>query len=67
MNPSKLLGMLKNKFGEIVLNRAMKYLSKEERIEKRQFIINKINVTSSKEKSRINEFLNLLVSDVNLV
>ena len=63
MNPSKLLGMLKNKYGAIVLNRAIKYLSIEERTEKKQFIFNKINVTSSKEKTRVNEFLESLVSN----
>ncbi len=59
-HPGKLMGMLKNKYGYLVLTKSIKYLSDDEKKEKKQFIINKVNVTSSKEKIRLNEFLDSL-------
>jgi hypothetical protein len=59
-NPGKLIGILKNKYGLIVLTKTMKYLSDNEKREKKQYVLNKINVTSSKEKIRLNDFLDSL-------
>jgi hypothetical protein len=56
------MGMLKNKYGTIVLTKSMKYLSDMERRDRKHLILSKINVTSSKEKIRLNEFLDNLSS-----
>lgn len=59
-NAAKLLGLLKNKYGSFVLQKAMNYMSATERKDMKAHLLSKINVTSSKEKSRINGFLELL-------
>lgn len=59
-NPVKLLGLLKNKYGTFVLHKAMNFLSQQEREDMKSFLISKINITSSKEKSRLNTFLDEL-------
>jgi hypothetical protein len=60
MNPGKLLGLLKNKYGSFVLQKAVNYLSPEEREVMKIHLQNRLNVTSSKEKSRINAFFDSL-------
>jgi hypothetical protein len=59
-NPGKLLSLLKNKYGGFVLQKSINYLTKEEREEMSLFIQTKVNVTSQKEKTRINTFLQFL-------
>jgi hypothetical protein len=59
-HPGKLLGLLKNKYGSFVLQKSINHLTKEEKEEKKLFIESKVNVTSQKEKNRINSFLELL-------
>jgi hypothetical protein len=60
MNPNKILSMLKNKYGSFVLLKSVAYLNSSEKEEMKTFIQNKINVTSSKEKTRINSFFEML-------
>jgi hypothetical protein len=59
LNPSKILGLLKNKYGSFVLQKAVNYLSCKEKEEMKNYLCSKISVTSVKEKSRINSFLEL--------
>lgn len=62
MHPGKIVGLLKNKYGSFVLQKAVNYLTPEERLETKLYLQSKINVTSSKEKSRVNVFFELLSS-----
>jgi hypothetical protein len=59
-NPGKLLGLLKNKYGSFVLQKAVNYLSPEAREEMKIHLQSRLNVTSTKEKSRINAFFESL-------
>jgi hypothetical protein len=63
-NPGKLLGLLKNKYGKIILHKTLNYLSYQERFDKKQYLISKINVTSSKERYSVDEFLETLYCDL---
>ena len=60
MNPGKLLSLLKNKYGTFVLQKAISYLSAPEKEKIKNFLQNKINVTSSNEKVRVNAFFEML-------
>ena len=57
MNPIKIPALLKNKYGNFVLQKAVNYLTPEEKVETKKYLQSKINLTSTKEKSRINNFL----------
>jgi hypothetical protein len=58
--PNKLSTLLKNKFGSFVLQKAINFMSSKDKEEVRNTIVNKIDISSTKEKNRINSFLNLL-------
>lgn len=60
MHPGKLLGLLKNKYGSFVLQKACGYLNSVQKEEMKVFLESKINVTSSKEKTRVNAFFDML-------
>lgn len=59
-NPTKLMGFLKNKYGSFVLQKLIKLMTIEERIEMKNYLSSKITVTSTKEKNRLNTFLETL-------
>ena len=61
-NPTKLMGFLKNKYGSFVLQKLIKLMTMEERIEMKNYLSSKITVTSTKEKNRLNTFLEILHS-----
>jgi hypothetical protein len=61
-NPTKLMGFIKNKYGSFVLHRIIKLMTEEERIDMKAFLSNKITITSTKEKTRLNNFLEILHS-----
>ena len=61
-NPTKLMGLLKNKYGSFVLKKLIKLMSVKERIETGTYIASKITTTSTKEKQRLNNFLEILHS-----
>lgn len=61
-NPTKLIGFLKNKYGSFVLQKLIKLMDIEERKEMKLYITSKITITSSKEKTRLNNFLEILYS-----
>jgi hypothetical protein len=60
LNPGKLLGLLKNKYGSFVLQKAVNYLAPEVREEIKVHLQSRLNITSSKEKARINAFFESL-------
>ncbi len=61
-NPTKIMGFLKNKYGSFVLQKIIKTMSQQERIEMKSYLSSKITVTSTKEKNRLNNFLEILDS-----
>ena len=61
MNPGKIPGLLKNKYGSFVLQKAVNYLTAVEKEEVRVYLQTKINLTSSKEKARLNSFFESMV------
>ncbi len=61
-NPGKLMGLLKNKYGTIILYKTVTLLSEKERLDRKAILSSKVNVTASKEKKRLNEFLESLYS-----
>lgn len=61
-NPTKIMGFLKNKYGSFVLQKIIKIMTEQERIEMKSFLASKITVTSTKEKNRLNNFLEILHS-----
>ena len=60
MNPAKIPGLLKNKYGSFVLQKAVNYLNSDEKKAMKTYLQNRINLTSTKEKSRINNFFESL-------
>jgi len=56
------MGLLKNKYGSFVLKKLIKLMSVKERIETGTYIASKITTTSTKEKQRLNNFLEILHS-----
>jgi hypothetical protein len=56
MNPAKIPGLLKNKYGSFVLQKAVNYLNADEKKKMKTYLQNRINLTSTKEKTRINNF-----------
>ncbi len=58
-NPFKLLGLLKNKYGSFVLQKAINFMNKNEKEEMKNYLVSKTNITSQKEKTRFNSFLEL--------
>jgi hypothetical protein len=63
-NPGKLMGLLKNKYGTIILYKTLTYLSEKDRLDRKALLSSKVNVTASKEKKRLNEFLESLGSEI---
>jgi hypothetical protein len=59
-NFAKIGSLLKNKYGNFVIQKAIKTMTGNERVEIKEELMKKVNVTSSKEKSRMNSLLELL-------
>ena len=53
----KFIFLLKNKFGNFVLNKAYKYMTSETKKEFEFYLINNINIFNNKEKYIIKKFL----------
>lgn len=51
---------LKNKFFTYVIQKILKKISKEEKLEIKDCILNKITITSKKEKNKLNNFMEIL-------
>ena len=56
---SKVLSVIKNKYGRYVLQKAIKYMTVEQKKEIKEQLMS-INVTSQKEKNRLKSFLSFL-------
>ena len=56
------MGFLKNKYGSFVLQKTIKLMNNEERLAMKNNLLNKITITSTKEKNRLNNFLEILHS-----
>lgn len=56
------MGFLKNKYGSFVLQKIIKIMTLQERIEMKNYLPSKITTTSTKEKNRLNNFLEILHS-----
>lgn len=59
-NVEKLPSMLKNKYGELILKKAVEIMPYDMRVEKKEILIKKGALTSSKDKSRLNKLINIL-------
>jgi hypothetical protein len=59
-NFGKISSLIKNKYGNFVIQKAIKTMSSEERHTLRDDLSKKVNVTSSKEKARMNALLEIL-------
>ena len=59
-NPLKIIGLIKNKYGVFVMQKIVKIMSREEKNEVRSFLKEKIAITSAKEKTYLNSFLEFL-------
>jgi hypothetical protein len=52
-NCNNFLQFLKNKYGNFVMLKAVSLLSSEEKLEVKDFILKKVNVTGSKDKAQV--------------
>jgi hypothetical protein len=52
--------MLKNNYGSIILYKSVKYLSANQKYERSQNLLGKVNVTATKEKAKLYEFIDSL-------
>ncbi len=59
-NTSKLSSLLKNKYGNYVLQKAIQIMSYEEKIETREYLMKKVSFSSNKEKARLNALIDML-------
>jgi hypothetical protein len=59
-NFGKISSLIKNKYGNFVIQKAIKTMSAEERQTLRDDLSKKVNVTSSKEKARMNALLEIM-------
>jgi hypothetical protein len=59
-NFGKIGSLLKNKYGNFVIQKAIKTMTHDEKSEVREELKKKVSVTSSKEKTRMNALIDLL-------
>lgn len=59
-SPIKFPNLIKNKYGGFVIQKAILFMSNNEKQETKRIITTKLDVTSNKEKSRLEAFLKLL-------
>jgi hypothetical protein len=59
-NASKISSLLKNKYGNFVLQKAIQVMSIEERKEIKETLAKKVIFTSNKEKARLNSLIELI-------
>ncbi len=55
-----MCSLLKNKYGNFVLQKAINTMSTEERKELKEYLIKKVSITSNKEKARISSLLEII-------
>lgn len=59
-SPFKFPNLIKNKYGGFVIQKAVLFMSSNEKQETKKLINSKLDVTSSKERTRLESFLKLL-------
>lgn len=59
-NNTKIASLIKNKYGNFVLQKAIVLLNEDAKLELKQDILKKIKVTSNKEKTRLNKLIEML-------
>lgn len=59
-NTSKLSSLLKNKYGNYVLQKAIQIMSFEEKNEIREHLMKKVSFSSNKEKARLNSLIEMI-------
>ena len=59
-NTSKISSLLKNKYGNFVLQKAIQVMTKCEKKEIKEYLIKKISLTSNKEKARLNSLIEII-------
>jgi hypothetical protein len=59
-NFSKISSLLKNKYGNFVLQKAIMIMSLEEKKEIKEYLIKKISLISNKEKARLKGLIDII-------
>jgi hypothetical protein len=59
-NASKISSLLKNKYGNFVIQKAIQVMSKEEKLEIKDYLVKKVSLTSNKEKARLNSLIEVI-------
>jgi len=59
-NFSKITSLLKNKYGNFVLQKAIMVMSFEEKIQIKEYLISKISLISNKEKTRLKALIDII-------
>jgi hypothetical protein len=59
-NPGKISSLLKNKYGNFVLQKAIQMMSNEEKKETRDYLAKRVTYTSNKEKARLNSLIDII-------
>jgi len=59
-NTSKLSSLLKNKYGNYVLQKSIQIMSNEEKCEIKEHLMKKVTFSSNKEKARLNDLIDII-------
>jgi hypothetical protein len=59
-NTTKISSLLKNKYGNFVLQKAIQVMNNDEKKEIKDILAKKISLTSNKEKVRLNSLLEII-------
>lgn len=59
-NTSKLSSLLKNKYGNYVLQKSIQIMSQDEKAEIKEHLMKKVSFSSNKEKARLNDLIDMI-------
>jgi hypothetical protein len=59
-NHSRIISLVKNKYGNYVLQKALQMMSFSEKSERRGYLIEYLNVFHKKDKARLKEFIDVI-------
>lgn len=59
-NTSKISSLLKNKYGNYVLQKAIQIMTNEEKMEIKEYLMKKVSFTSNKEKARLSSLIEII-------
>ena len=59
-NASKISSLLKNKYGNFVLQKAIQVMTKEEKKKLKIIFAKRVSFTSNKEKARLNSLIEII-------